>query len=79
MMQIVKRAGLSSEKFCYWLQGFIELNGAPPNEKQWLQIKEHLEMVFDHAVQAPDPKENKMPVFEEHNFPNVKLEPFMVC
>ncbi|HEK1349010.1 TPA: hypothetical protein SMQ84_005633 [Pseudomonas aeruginosa] len=38
---------MTPEQFAYWLQGFVELNGAPPNETQWLQIKDHLKLVFD--------------------------------
>lgn len=32
--------------FAYWLQGFVELHGAPPTPQQWEVIKEHLALVF---------------------------------
>lgn len=32
--------------FCYWLQGFVELNGEQPTPEQWKSIKEHLQTVF---------------------------------
>lgn len=32
--------------FAYWLQGFVELCGDRPTEKQWEMIKEHLQLVF---------------------------------
>ncbi len=38
---------MTPEQFTYWLQGFVELNGAMPNETQWLQIKDHLKLVFE--------------------------------
>jgi hypothetical protein len=37
---------MTAEQFCYWLQGFGELNGAPPTEAQWQSINEHLQTVF---------------------------------
>ncbi|MCU9411996.1 hypothetical protein [Pseudomonas aeruginosa] len=42
---------MTPEQFAYWLQGFVELNGALPSETQWLQIKDHLKLVFDHVFQ----------------------------
>lgn len=33
-------------EFCRWLQGYAELGGEAPNEKQWEIIKEHLQLVF---------------------------------
>ncbi|MGU1528639.1 hypothetical protein ACSEOK_26995 [Pseudomonas aeruginosa] len=38
---------MTPEQFTYWLQGFVELNGALPNETQWLQIKDHLKLVCE--------------------------------
>lgn len=34
--------------FCYWLNGFIELNKTdePPTDNQWKIIKEHLALVM---------------------------------
>lgn len=37
---------MTPENFCYWLQGFNELNGQTPTEDQWKSITEHLELVF---------------------------------
>ena len=34
-------------QFCYWLQGFAEINGQPPTEAQWQAIREHLQTVFE--------------------------------
>jgi hypothetical protein len=34
-------------QFCYWLQGFAEINGEPPLEAQWQAIREHLQTVFE--------------------------------
>ena len=38
---------MTPENFCYWLQGYTELNGDPPTPEQWQSIKEHLKLVFD--------------------------------
>lgn len=39
--------------FCWWLQGFTELNGGkPPTDEQWKSIVEHLNLVYK-KVTAP--------------------------
>jgi hypothetical protein len=43
---------MSPEQFCYWLQGFAELNDAPPTPAQWLSIVKHIQLVF-HKVTPP--------------------------
>lgn len=39
-------------QFCYWLQGFNELNtsGKPPGELQWKIIQDHLQTVFNKVT-----------------------------
>lgn len=37
---------MTSEQFAYWMQGFVELNGASPTDEQWQSIKDHLATVF---------------------------------
>ena len=38
-------------QFCYWLQGFAELNnGVPPNDMQWKSIRDHLATVFNKVT-----------------------------
>lgn len=32
--------------FCYWLRGYIELDGATPSPEQWSAIADHLDLVF---------------------------------
>lgn len=48
---------MKSRDFVYWLQGFIELNGAPPTPEQWKIIGQHLNLVFKHEIDPsmPDP------------------------
>ena len=49
---------MTSRDFCYWLQGFFELNGAadpnesasPINSKQAQAIRQHLALVFKHEI-----------------------------
>lgn len=43
---------MTPEQFTYWMQGFVELNGAAPTPEQWECIKDHLKTVF-HKV-TPD-------------------------
>jgi hypothetical protein len=37
---------MTPEQFCYWLNGFTELNKANPTTEQWNSIREHLSTVF---------------------------------
>lgn len=48
---------MTSRDFVYWLQGFAELNAAPPTPEQWTAIKNHLNLVFKHEIDPsmPDP------------------------
>lgn len=42
---------MTPEQFCYWLQGFCELNhGRMPDAPQWLSITEHLATVFNKVT-----------------------------
>lgn len=39
---------MTEKDFVYWLQGFVELTETDSiSEKQWLVIKDHLNLVFD--------------------------------
>lgn len=58
MLQVMNNQDrLDPEKFCYWLQGFIEMSGATSiNEEQMKVLREHLELVFAKvAVQQVAP------------------------
>ena len=41
---------MTPEQFCYWMQGFCELNCEPPTKEQWQSIKDHLGIVFDKVT-----------------------------
>ncbi len=45
---------MTSRDFCYWLQGFFELNASVPHdglsEEQAATIERHLAMVFRHEI-----------------------------
>lgn len=50
---------MTSREFCYWLQGYFEINGNQPrppehtdslNSEQVKRIKSHLAMVFKHEI-----------------------------
>lgn len=43
---------MTSEQFCYWLQGRIEMQpDNPPSPEEWKMIGEHLATVFNAANQ----------------------------
>lgn len=48
---------MTSRDFCYWLQGLLEV-GKPSslNQDQIDTIKNHLNLVFVHEIDSPDPK-----------------------
>lgn len=55
---------MSPERFCDWLQGFVELSDTDTiSEKQWLIIKDHLKLVFDKKT--PDRQEYKNPSYDQ--------------
>jgi hypothetical protein len=37
---------MDSLHFCYWLQGYSELQSGVPTPEQWKSIQEHLQTVF---------------------------------
>jgi len=41
---------MSPETFCYWLNGYCELDGAHPTPEQWKSIQEHLKLVFNKVT-----------------------------
>ena len=47
---------MTSDQFAYWLQGFAELNAAPPTEGQWTMIRDHLALVFDKRTPTYNPR-----------------------
>lgn len=50
MMQVVEPK-MDAQQFCYWLQGFAELNnGTPPSDMQWKAIRDHLSLVFNKVT-----------------------------
>lgn len=53
---------MTAEQFAYWLQGYAELNDAPPTAEQWQAIRDHLALVFNKVT--PDytgPRINPFP------------------
>lgn len=61
-------AKLSPESFCYWLQGFMEMqNPEELDSKQTQIIKDHLNEVFDKVT--PDRKRAGLPHFCKSELP----------
>jgi hypothetical protein len=49
---------VTSRDFVYWLQGFAEIHGGPPDEKQWEVIKNHINLVFVHEIDPSMPDQD---------------------
>jgi hypothetical protein len=56
---------MTPENFCYWLQGFAELNGTAPTPQQWESIKEHLALVFNKVTSSVPVTEEEEPSASE--------------
>ncbi len=41
---------MTPDQFAYWLQGYAEINGAPPTAEQWWVIRDHLALVFQKVT-----------------------------
>ena len=48
---------MTPENFCFWLNGYVELDGRLPTLEQWRSIKEHLNLVFDKVTPDVEYKE----------------------
>lgn len=65
-------------QFAYWLNGFVELNGAPPNQQQWDSIKQHLGLVFTKVTPPVNPY--CPPILGAINAPNTNPNrPMAIC
>ena len=52
---------MTSRDYCYWLQGFFELNQPEAITEAQLQIiKNHLNLVFIHDIDVTERKEAKI-------------------
>ncbi len=63
---------MTSRDFCYWLQGFFEINGSdsantkPLNFDQIAMIQRHLALVFKHEIDPSFPAEQQAELNEIH-------------
>ena len=60
---------MTPENFCYWLQGKLELDGEtqPMTVEQVEIMKNHLKMVFVHAIDPSFPASQQEALDEAHN------------
>lgn len=76
---------MNAEQFAYWMQGFVELNGAEPTPAQWQSIKDHLQLVFkkvtpvDPGVFRQEPFRPAMPDLRGPFMPSPLYEPKITC
>lgn len=42
---------MTPENFIYWLQGFVEIGGGKPTDRQWEIIKDHINLVLNKITQ----------------------------
>ena len=92
MLQVIQETKtMDPLQFCYWLQGFAELNnGVPPNDMQWKSIRDHLATVFNKVTPnypglGPDwqkdiikdwkPNPGSVPDYPGVNYPPVWSQP----
>lgn len=59
---------MTHEQFCYWLQGFAEVNGYAPTAEQWEVIKEHLQATYVKATPSHQPVPPMYPDPPNHFF-----------
>jgi hypothetical protein len=68
---------MQSRDFCYWLQGYFEINGANADtltSAQLETIKKHLSLVFVHEIDpSMGPKEH------QDKLNNIHTNPVMRC
>lgn len=62
---------MTSREFCYWLQGFYEINGVTAlNNEQSELIQKHLAMVFKHEIDKSYPDHMVLDkIHSESNYP----------
>lgn len=53
MVQISEQK-MTPEQFAYWLQGYMEVCGKYPDDKQWQIIRDHLSEVFTKVTPSYD-------------------------
>jgi hypothetical protein len=69
---------MKATEFCYWMQGFFELNETkigPLTEKQVEVIKNHLNMVFIHDIDPSYPNKNELNKAHEGK-PKISTKPY---
>lgn len=65
---------MTSRDFCYWLQGFYEINGVGPmTADQSALVARHLAMVFVHEIDPSFGADNKA-LDAIHNTPAAKTK-----
>lgn len=70
---------MTPRDFCYWLQGSIEINEEIPNQRQWDIIKNHLNLVFKHSIDGPDPDGSLQETHDGTNNPLKNRPPGARC
>ena len=65
---------MTSRDFCYWLQGFFELNGGDKkiSVEQSHMIRRHLALVFKHEIDPSFGDEEKQKELNEIHTPPTK-------
>jgi hypothetical protein len=69
---------MNPQEFCYWLQGFFELSKSTDltlDVNQVQLIRNHLNMVFYHAIDPTYPAEQQEKLNEIHNTGKPRMLP----
>jgi hypothetical protein len=59
---------MMTRDFCYWLQGFFEINGTNVVTPQQIDIiKNHLNLCFEHDIDNQYPEKKKTELMDVHD------------
>lgn len=47
---------MTQSEFVYWLNGYVDICGARPDDRQWQIIKDHLTLTFNKVTPDRAPK-----------------------
>lgn len=65
---------MTSREFCYWFQGWLEIqNPSFIEESQLDVIKKHLNLVFKHEIDPSYGDDKKQKILNDIHNPNNKL------
>lgn len=68
---------MNQSEFVFWLNGYVEICGARPDDRQWDIIKDHLTLVFNKVTPSRSSPTYCSSTFTPTTWPN--RSPDSVC